>query len=83
MLAEVGFVEARTHGGTGYRTSSCTEGALVTARKPADGSGENDPGLHARQRSGGEARPPPNGTLSCTPFHAERVKAEMPGAYRD
>jgi hypothetical protein len=35
MLAEAGFVEARTHGWTGYRTSSCTEGALVTARKPA------------------------------------------------
>jgi len=35
MLAEAGFVEARTHGWTGYHTSSCTEGALVTARKPA------------------------------------------------
>jgi hypothetical protein len=35
MMAEAGFVEARTHGWTGYRTSSYTEGALVTARKPA------------------------------------------------
>jgi hypothetical protein len=34
LLAEAGFVGARTHGWTGYHTSSCTEGALVTARKP-------------------------------------------------
>jgi hypothetical protein len=35
MLAEAGFVEAKMHGWTGYRTSSCTQGALVTARKPS------------------------------------------------
>jgi hypothetical protein len=35
MLAEAGFVEGRIHGWTDYRTSSCTEGALITARKPA------------------------------------------------
>jgi hypothetical protein len=34
MLAEAGFVEGRTHGWTGYHTSSQTEGALVTAQKP-------------------------------------------------
>jgi hypothetical protein len=34
MLTEAGFVENRFHGWTGYHTSSCTEGALVTARKP-------------------------------------------------
>jgi len=33
MLAEAGFVEAKMHGWTGYRTSSCTQGALITARK--------------------------------------------------
>jgi hypothetical protein len=31
MLAEVAFVEC--HGWTGYHTSSCTEGALISARK--------------------------------------------------
>jgi hypothetical protein len=34
MLAKAGFIEARIHGWTGYRTSSCTEGSLITARKP-------------------------------------------------
>jgi hypothetical protein len=36
MLADAGFVDATIHGWTGYRTSSCTQGALVSARKPAD-----------------------------------------------
>jgi hypothetical protein len=36
MLTEAGFVEATIHGWTGYRTSSCTQGALVSASKPAD-----------------------------------------------
>jgi hypothetical protein len=35
MLAEAEFTEAKIHGWTGYHTSSCTEGALITARKPA------------------------------------------------
>jgi hypothetical protein len=35
MLAEAGFVGGRIHGWTGYRTSSCTEGAHITACKPA------------------------------------------------
>jgi hypothetical protein len=35
MLAEAGFVDARIHGWTGYHTSSFTEGALISARKPA------------------------------------------------
>jgi hypothetical protein len=35
LLAEAGFGEVRIHGWTGYHTSSCTEGALVAARKPA------------------------------------------------
>jgi hypothetical protein len=34
MLTDAGFVEARIHGWTGYHTSPCTEGALITARKP-------------------------------------------------
>ncbi len=34
MLAEVGFTETTFHGWTGYRTSSSTQGGLVTARKP-------------------------------------------------
>jgi hypothetical protein len=34
MLAEAGFVEGRLHGWTGYHTSACTEGALLTAAKP-------------------------------------------------
>jgi hypothetical protein len=33
MFAEAGFVEAKLHGWTGYRTSSCTQGALISARK--------------------------------------------------
>jgi len=37
MLAEVGFVDAKMHGWTGYRTSSCTQGALITAEKPLAG----------------------------------------------
>jgi len=34
MLTQAGFVRARFHGWTGYRTSSCTQGGLVTAAKP-------------------------------------------------
>jgi hypothetical protein len=34
MLSDAGFVNAKFHGWTGYHTSSCTEGALVTAEKP-------------------------------------------------
>jgi hypothetical protein len=34
MLAEAGFIDGRFHGWTGYRTSSRTEGALITATKP-------------------------------------------------
>jgi hypothetical protein len=33
LLAEAGFAECRIHGWTSYHTSSCTEEALVTARK--------------------------------------------------
>jgi hypothetical protein len=36
MLTDAGFTEARFHGWTGYRTSSLTQGGLVTARKPMD-----------------------------------------------
>jgi hypothetical protein len=35
MLADAGFADANFHGWTGYRTSLFTQGALVTARKPA------------------------------------------------
>lgn len=34
MLTEAGFADAVFHGWTGYVTSSCTQGGLVTARKP-------------------------------------------------
>jgi hypothetical protein len=34
MLAEAGFVDAKMHGWTGFRTSSYTQGALITAKKP-------------------------------------------------
>jgi disulfide bond formation protein DsbB len=37
MLYDAGFTEAKFHVWTGYRTSSCTEGGLVTARKPVAG----------------------------------------------
>ena len=33
MVAEADFVEDRIHGWTGYHTSPCTEGALITARR--------------------------------------------------
>jgi hypothetical protein len=34
MLADGGFTDAAFRGWTGYSTSSFTQGALVTARKP-------------------------------------------------
>ena len=34
MLTDVGFDEVMFHGWTGYFTSPCTEGAMVSARKP-------------------------------------------------
>jgi hypothetical protein len=37
LLAEAGFVEGHIHGWTGYHTSPCTEGALITATKPPMG----------------------------------------------
>ncbi len=43
MLAEAGFVGAKFHAWTGYRTSFFTQGGLVTARKPtveSDTAGE-------------------------------------------
>jgi protein-S-isoprenylcysteine O-methyltransferase Ste14 len=36
MLAEVGFIDAKFHGWTGYITSSVTQGGLVTAHKPGE-----------------------------------------------
>jgi hypothetical protein len=33
MLANAGFVDGMSHRWTGYQTSSCTEGALLTAKK--------------------------------------------------
>jgi len=38
MLTDAGFTEAKFHGWTGYRTSSCTQGRLVTAQKPLTAS---------------------------------------------
>jgi hypothetical protein len=71
MLNEAGFAEGKIHGWTGYHTSPCTEGALVSARKPAEGMGENDPRLHAHQRSGVSS--PAAGQR-----HPESVEAEAP-----
>jgi hypothetical protein len=34
MLADAGFVEAKFHGWTGYKTSPFTEGGLISTRKP-------------------------------------------------
>jgi hypothetical protein len=34
MLADAGFADARFLGWTGFRTSSLTQGAHLTARKP-------------------------------------------------
>ena len=48
LLAEAGFVEGRIHGWTGYHTSSCTEGALISARKPARANRGRAP-RHTRQ----------------------------------
>jgi len=33
MLMKAGFIDIRFRGWTGYRTSSCTQGALVSAVK--------------------------------------------------
>jgi hypothetical protein len=44
MLTDAGFTDAKFHGWTGYRTSSFTQGGLVTACKPL----------------AGEVTPPPN-----------------------
>ena len=33
MLESAGFVNLVFHGWTGFRTSACTQGALLTARK--------------------------------------------------
>ena len=40
MLRAAGFVEAKFHGWTGYRTSNCTAGALLTAWKASMSSDE-------------------------------------------
>jgi protein-S-isoprenylcysteine O-methyltransferase Ste14 len=58
MLAEAGFADATFHGWTGYVTSSCTQGGLVTARKPA---GEPAPGGGGRAGGAGTNA---GGTLS-------------------
>ena len=44
MLTEAGFNETTFHGWTGYRTSSFTQGGLVTARKPGGEPADNDDG---------------------------------------
>jgi hypothetical protein len=35
MLVDACFVEAESHGWTGYHTSPFTEGAMIVARKPS------------------------------------------------
>jgi protein-S-isoprenylcysteine O-methyltransferase Ste14 len=47
MLTEAGFADATFHGWTGYVTSSCTQGGLVTARKPGGGGPARSAGGHA------------------------------------
>jgi hypothetical protein len=34
MLSDAGFIDNRIHGWTGYNTSACTEGALISAIRP-------------------------------------------------
>jgi hypothetical protein len=38
MLTDAGFSDAKFHGWTGYRTSTSTQGGLITARKPLAGA---------------------------------------------
>lgn len=47
MLTEAGFTDATFHGWTGYVTSSCTQGGLVTARKPGGEGSACTVGDHA------------------------------------
>src|SRR5262245_19321404 len=52
MLTDAGFTEAAFHGWTGYVTSSCTQGGLVTARKPGStptAHGDREPHAVGRQ----------------------------------
>src|SRR5262245_16903546 len=44
MLADAGFTETTFHGWTGYVTSSCTQGGLITARKTGGGSSDGQTG---------------------------------------
>ena len=48
MLTEIGFIDAKFHGWTGYVTSSCTQGGLVTARKPSRGTDATGDGLEVK-----------------------------------
>jgi hypothetical protein len=45
MLTGAGFADAAFHGWTGYFTSSCTQGGLITARKPAGNPADGDRGM--------------------------------------
>src|SRR4051794_23906051 len=45
MLTETGFIDAKFHGWSGYVTSSCPPGGLVTARKPSKGIDATGDGL--------------------------------------
>lgn len=56
MLAEAGFTDAQFHGWTGYVTSSCTQGGLVSARKPDGEPGPRGDDL-ARKGDGRTAGP--------------------------
>jgi len=38
MLTDAGFTETTFHGWTGYRTSSSTQGGLITAHRPRVGA---------------------------------------------
>jgi methanethiol S-methyltransferase len=46
MLTDAGFTDGTFHGWTGYVTSSCTQGGLVTARKPGGGGAACTVGDH-------------------------------------
>jgi hypothetical protein len=56
MLTEAGFAEPTFHGWTGYFTSSYTQGAVITARKPGAEMGAGGVGTAGRgtedQRAG-------------------------------
>lgn len=64
MLTDAGFTDATFHGWTGYVTSSCTQGGLVTARKPGGEPAPSGDGLACTV--GGHAACPTTKALSLS-----------------